>query len=269
MPAYSEKCSATLASTYSSGDHYEGGIITSDLHNGCTKRHTGTSAAAPIAAGIIALTLEANPNITWRDIQHLIVLTSDTVHLDATDWQINGAGKRFSHNYGFGLINAGLLVERAIEWKSVSEQLTCDIIYLNLNDTLNDNHNRVIKSKESKVFSLNINLFKPKYDDLNLNDSHYCSVDIQSLEHVLAIVTLHATERGQIEFELVSPGRTRSKLLATRIFDRSSKGFRSWPLMSVHFWGEKISGLWELIVFNNSTQYAFLDEFQLTFYGFK
>ena len=36
----------------------------------------GTSAAAPEAAGVIALALEANPSLTWRDIQHLLVLTS-------------------------------------------------------------------------------------------------------------------------------------------------------------------------------------------------
>lgn len=30
---------------------------------------SGTSAAAPEAAGVIALALEANPDLTWRDIQ--------------------------------------------------------------------------------------------------------------------------------------------------------------------------------------------------------
>ena len=33
--------------------------ITTDLHNGCTSEHTGTSASAPLAAGIFALVLEA------------------------------------------------------------------------------------------------------------------------------------------------------------------------------------------------------------------
>jgi len=36
-----------------------GGQATTDLRNSCTVRHTGTSAAAPLAAGIIALALEA------------------------------------------------------------------------------------------------------------------------------------------------------------------------------------------------------------------
>ena len=32
--------------------------VTTDLHNLCTERHTGTSASAPLAAGIIALALQ-------------------------------------------------------------------------------------------------------------------------------------------------------------------------------------------------------------------
>lgn len=33
--------------------------VTTDLHHGCTSTHTGTSASAPLAAGICALALEA------------------------------------------------------------------------------------------------------------------------------------------------------------------------------------------------------------------
>lgn len=46
---------------------------------GCTEGHTGTSAAAPLAAGMIALMLQARPCLTWRDVQHLIVFTATQV----------------------------------------------------------------------------------------------------------------------------------------------------------------------------------------------
>ena len=36
----------------------------------------GTSGSAAIGSGIIALALEANPNLSWRDVQHLIVRTA-------------------------------------------------------------------------------------------------------------------------------------------------------------------------------------------------
>ena len=45
---------------------------------GCTVSHTGTSAAAPLAAGILALVLEAAPDLTWRDVQHLVVWSSNS-----------------------------------------------------------------------------------------------------------------------------------------------------------------------------------------------
>jgi len=60
----------------------------------CTSDHTGTSASAPLAAGICALALEANPNLTWRDMQHLVVFTSRPDPLHDTNWITNGIGKK-------------------------------------------------------------------------------------------------------------------------------------------------------------------------------
>ena len=78
IPWYSEQCSSTLATTYSSGSSRQGErkVITTDLHGRCTSSHTGTSASSPMAAGIIALVLEAKPSLTWRDVQHIIVRQS-------------------------------------------------------------------------------------------------------------------------------------------------------------------------------------------------
>jgi len=55
--------------------------VTTDLHHGCTTKHTGTSASAPMAAAIIALALEANGGLTWRDVQHIVVRTSKPLNL--------------------------------------------------------------------------------------------------------------------------------------------------------------------------------------------
>lgn len=72
----------------------------------------GTSASAPMAAGIIALALEANRNLTWRDVQHLIVETAKPKYLNALDWKTNGVGKRVSHAFGFGMMDAAQFVLR-------------------------------------------------------------------------------------------------------------------------------------------------------------
>lgn len=58
-PWYAEKCASTMATTYSSGAYSDHKIVTADLHDKCTDAHTGTSASAPLAAGIFALVLEA------------------------------------------------------------------------------------------------------------------------------------------------------------------------------------------------------------------
>ncbi|CAF0869311.1 unnamed protein product [Adineta steineri] len=92
-PWYLEECSATLASVYSSGSSGERSISTTDLNHGCTDSHTGTSAAAPLAAGIYALILEANPALTWRDVMHITVLTARPNAISAnTDRIRNAAG---------------------------------------------------------------------------------------------------------------------------------------------------------------------------------
>ena len=97
-PWYLEHCSSTLASTYSSGTPGQHASITTvdqdkRLRPGhiCTDSHTGTSASAPLAAGVVALALEAAPQLTSRDLQHLVVLTSNPRSLLAEPgWQKQG-----------------------------------------------------------------------------------------------------------------------------------------------------------------------------------
>ncbi|XP_006171829.1 proprotein convertase subtilisin/kexin type 4 [Tupaia chinensis] len=104
VPWYSEACASMLTTTYSSGVAADPQIVTTDLHHQCTDKHTGTSASAPLAAGIIALALEANPFLTWRDMQHLVVRASKPAQLQAEDWRTNGVGRRVSHHYGYRLL---------------------------------------------------------------------------------------------------------------------------------------------------------------------
>jgi hypothetical protein len=55
-PPYSERCAAMMAVQYSSG-HGARAITTTDWRNGCTNAHGGTSAAAPLVSGILAIVL--------------------------------------------------------------------------------------------------------------------------------------------------------------------------------------------------------------------
>uniref|UniRef100_A0A1I8B7V2 Peptidase_S8 domain-containing protein n=1 Tax=Meloidogyne hapla TaxID=6305 RepID=A0A1I8B7V2_MELHA len=129
VPWYSESCSPTLATAFSGGSINDRMLATTDILNYCTKKQSGTTGSASLAAGMVALALEANPNLGWRDIQHIIVRTANPSFLRAVDWQENGIGRWFSHSYGYGLLNAGAMVRLAREWKNVPKALKCHVVY--------------------------------------------------------------------------------------------------------------------------------------------
>ena len=128
-PWYLEECTSTLATTYSSGDERLGEreIATTDIRHKCTTKHTGTSAAAPIAAGIIALALEANSKLTWRDVMYLTVITSRPKAIKSNNFITNKRGFQVSSRYGFGLMDAGRMVELAKDWVTVPPLKSCHL----------------------------------------------------------------------------------------------------------------------------------------------
>lgn len=127
FPWYGERCASTLAVAFSSGSLSESKVFTTTLHGQCAFNHTGTSAAAPIAAGVIALLLESNPNLTWRDVKHLIVWTSSVNQLMGNrGWRKNAVGLLYNSRFGFGLIDASALILHGARWQSVGPLVTCN-----------------------------------------------------------------------------------------------------------------------------------------------
>ncbi|KAJ8380739.1 hypothetical protein SKAU_G00015170 [Synaphobranchus kaupii] len=231
-PWYAERCSSTLATAYSSGDYTDQRITSADLHNQCTETHTGTSASAPLAAGIFALALEQNPNLTWRDLQHLVVWTSEFDPLaNNPGWKRNGAGLMVNSRFGFGLLNAKALVDLADPevWKHVPEKRLC---------VVKDDAFRPRKMKMAREIIIEI-------------PTEACAGEesaIRSLEHVQMEASIEYTRRGDLRIVLTSPSGTSAVLLTERERDTSSSGFRNWDFMSVHTWGEDPKGTWTLTI---------------------
>jgi subtilisin family serine protease/subtilisin-like proprotein convertase family protein len=78
----------------------------------------GTSFAAPQIAGLCALLLGANTNLTIRDVQQTLALSSRHFDFADRDLTTNGAGLAVSHNLGYGVPDAGLAVRLAQVWSN-------------------------------------------------------------------------------------------------------------------------------------------------------
>lgn len=89
----------------------------------------GTSFAAPIVSAVIALLYEANPNLGYRDVQEILAYTARNdlndadavVNVDDFDQVTNahvngGRDLMFSHDFGYGLVDAGAAVRLAKTW---------------------------------------------------------------------------------------------------------------------------------------------------------
>lgn len=66
-------------------------------------------------------------HLTWRDMQHLTVLTSkrNQLHDEVHRWRRNGVGLEFNHLFGYGVLDAGAMVKMAKDWKTVPERFHC------------------------------------------------------------------------------------------------------------------------------------------------
>jgi len=228
-PWYSEACASTLATTLSSGAHGEKRIVTTDLHNLCTERHTGTSASAPLAAGIIALALEKNPKLTWRDVNHLVVHSANWVPLKRDpDWRMNGIGLHVNEKFGFGLLDSERLVQLAdpLHFRTVPQKRECT----------------------GKLFSSvkQLRWDQPLVVEIESDGCEKTGSEIRYLEHIQLLLTIEYTRRGDLVLFITSPMGTRTCLLPVRSEDSSDEGFKRWAFMSTHAWGEDPRGKWTL-----------------------
>ncbi|MBR0712173.1 S8 family serine peptidase [Bradyrhizobium liaoningense] len=84
---------------------------------------SGTSYSAPAVSGVIALMLQANPNLGFRDIQDILAYSSKQTDPTSASWHVNGAhdwnggGLHYSEDYGFGLVDATAAVRLAESWR--------------------------------------------------------------------------------------------------------------------------------------------------------
>jgi len=241
---YSEPGAPLLISAPSSNGGTVGvtttGLVgTGNVENNYRDDFGGTSAAAPLVSGIIAMMLEANPELGWRDVQHIIVETAVQNDPSNPDWVINGGGKHVNYLYGFGLIDAAAAVEMAIDWTPVDPELLITEEFTGGLRIPDDNPAGV---ETAVTFNSDI---KVEWAEVVLQATH--------------------PRRGELEVVLVSPDGTESILAEPR--DDFSANY-DWTFTSARHWGESSTGEWTLRVSDiSSDNTGTLDSAELRLYG--
>ncbi|XP_053391636.1 neuroendocrine convertase 2-like [Mercenaria mercenaria] len=235
-PAYAIPCACTLASTYGEFNTHEGSkTLESTTHGGKCDNFMGTSASAALASGIFALALQANSDLTMRDLQYITILSSSFESLQHTGRRKrNAAGQQYDPYFGFGLINATSMVLKAKTWKTVSSQNE---------QTVHESDSKMrFISEDTLVISLRLD---------SCEKEENC---IRFLEHVQVSLKYNTKKEPLFDIVLCSPSKTCSYLLNRKSHVRHKTAdalrrrvYRNWNFTSVHFWGENPTGRWLLL----------------------
>jgi subtilisin family serine protease len=216
-----------------------------------TSAMNGTSSAAPTLAGVVALMLEANPELTWRDVKHILAMTSNPIQYSTRSYQhpsgadisghvydysyvINAAGVKFSNTFGFGRVDA----EKAV---AMAKDYDFPLTPYKETETNGDWDYR----------SGFINQSIP--DRSAIGTSHALSVTHQlKIEAVQIKVEIDHSFVSDLGVELRSPSGTVSKILRinSNIKDRGLFGF---TLLSNAFYGESSKGNWTIKVLDGKS----------------
>lgn len=188
-----------------------------------TETFGGTSAAAPVVAGCVALMLNANPELGWRDVQEILIRTARTVQPDDSGWITNAAGFQFNERFGAGLLDAGAAVEMARTWTNLGPELSISSEQNNLAQPIPNKRPTGIE----KTFIFNNHQFR--------------------VEHVCLTVDILHAARGQLEITVESPSGTVSRMAPQRTKDKGNH-YLGWTFMSTHHWGETAAGTWKVRV---------------------
>jgi subtilisin family serine protease len=210
-----------------------------------TNGMNGTSSATPVTSGTVALMLEANPALTWRDVKHILASTAKKIdvtgglvniltlaggpYLAEPGWTDNHAPTPFHyHNwYGFGLVDANAAVTMAKNYS------------VNLGTFANTGF----------ISSSPLNLAIPNLSAMGA--SNVVSVPagtVQVIEEVQIRVSITHPAVGELGIELTSPAGTRS--VVKNIVDgyEDAQNLSNQVFLSNAFYGESAVGTWTIKV---------------------
>jgi len=214
---------------------YNSGSNIDDLSNlDYTNSFQGTSASAPIVSGVVALMLEINPQLNWREVQQILALSADRNDPEHELWRPNGAGIWINEQYGFGRVNAEKAVALASVWQD---------------------H---IAEEKSVHIDQDVNQLIPDNDSTGISRTTTVTERLR-VENV--VVTIDIPDHGywgDISVFLTSPQGTRVRLVKDHFVSQGvlGAGYYQWPLTDVLHLGEISQGDWTLEVVDNQAGYS-------------
>lgn len=265
-------CSTGYSRSVVTSDSSDFQLGEDDLNSDCdyTQTFNGTSAAAPMVSGVIALMLEVNPSLTARDIKHILANTASKIsdptfstsfpfdyhgifNLDGytyeQDWVTNAAGYSYHNHFGFGLIDAEAAIKAA-------ESFTANSLgtQQELNPAFDDSD-----------YDATVGSTIPDGYTTGRSSYIYISEDL-TIEAVQVKVNVTHGRPGDLAVELTSPSGTKSILLNafnSFMLPYDSSDEPAWVadlddmvLLSNAFYGESSYGAWTIKVIDamdNST----------------
>ena len=195
----------------------------------------GTSSAAPNASGAIALILESNPNLTWRDVKHILASTSRVIDADRTytrngvvqyEWETNAAGYKHHYWYGFGAIDMNAAVEAAKAYTagSLGTFVTSGYVEMTTNTATG-------------------NL---QYTDFNSTSINAASGGDDFVEFVRVSINLDHSIPRDVGLELISPQGTVVNIMQPFSNIGVNPKNYTFDIGVAAFYGEQMSGVWQL-----------------------
>jgi Ca2+-binding RTX toxin-like protein/subtilisin-like proprotein convertase family protein len=200
---------------------------------------SGTSFAAPVVSGVVAIMLEANPDLGYRDVQEILALSSRKIDPTSDSWSTNGAtnwnggGNLVSHDYGFGLIDAHAAARLAETWTTQSTAANEQVI----NVTGNVGSNASLSQSTANSYTTTV----------TGNYQHF------SVEWVEFDIKLQNAHNGDLKIELISPDGTDSVLLDHPGDGTNSSGNLNFTFTTNHNWGETPNGNWTVVIQDTGT----------------
>ena len=212
-----------------------------------TNTFNGTSSAAPLAAGVIALVLQAKPTLTWRDLRIILAQSARKNDPGNGEWTVNGGGFNINHNYGFGVIDANAAVNLASTWTNVGAAVTFATATATPNLAIPDNNATGVS-----------------------NAINVAASGIGRIEFVAITFNTNHTYVGDLDITLTAPSGTVSRLSEQHFCPGPSclAPGGTWRFGSARHLGEAANGNWTLTVKDlYPADTGTFQSWQLTFYG--